>query len=73
MSTGEAVRIEGNEFESMGGPAIFANAVGALAIRSNYFEANEQRGNDSAFMSYFAGARQPTDLYTSLENGTRVT
>ena len=58
MSTGEAVRIEGNEFESMGGPAIFANAVGALAIRSNYFEANWQHGE--AFEFQLAEHRSPT-------------
>ena len=56
------------QFESMGGPAIFANAVGALAIRSNYFEANEQRGEDSAFMSYFAGAQQPRTFARSSDS-----
>ena len=40
---GEAVRIEGNCFQSLGGPAIYANQIGALSIKSNYFEANNLR------------------------------
>jgi hypothetical protein len=37
---GEAVRLVGNCFESLGGPAIYANQIGSLTISSSYYEAN---------------------------------
>jgi hypothetical protein len=40
INEGVQVRVQGNVFESLGGPAIFARAVAALIITSNYFEAN---------------------------------
>jgi hypothetical protein len=52
---GEAVRIEGNCFQSLGGPAIYANQMGALAIKSNYFEANNLRSSSFTWID----ARRP--------------
>lgn len=37
---GEAVRFVGNCFQSLGGPAIYANQIGSLTISSSYYEAN---------------------------------
>ena len=37
---GEVIRIAGNCFESLGGPAIYANQIGALTISGSYYEAN---------------------------------
>ena len=36
-NSGSMVRLEGNDFESHGGPAIIVNEVSALTVRSNYF------------------------------------
>eukprot|EP01050_Picozoa_sp_SAG11_P008881 SAG11_NODE_803_length_7098_cov_10.219174_7_plen_585_part_00 len=43
LNNGEAVRIVGNCFQSLGGPAIYANQIGALTISGSYYEANNQR------------------------------
>ena len=40
LNQGEAVRLVGNCFESLGGPAIYANQIGSLTISSCYYEAN---------------------------------
>lgn len=45
VNYGAAVRIEGNCLESQGGPAIVANAVQALTIKGNYYEANLMGGH----------------------------
>ena len=61
------VRIEGNEFESQGGPGIVANSIRALTLRSNYFEANNLKGNMTkliSFVDHHSGAQEPvcTDM-----------
>jgi hypothetical protein len=61
VNSGAMVRLEGNEMESMGGPGIIVNSVSALTVRSNYFEANNQHGNDSlalAFVDHHSGAHE---------------
>ena len=40
---GEVLRIVGNCFQDHGGPAIYANQMGALTISSSYYEANNMR------------------------------
>jgi hypothetical protein len=45
INYGAAVRVEGNTIESQGGPAILANAVEGLSIKSNYYEANLMGGH----------------------------
>ena len=55
VNGGSMVRLEGNEFESCGGPGIIANGISALTVRSNYFEANNlgwPAGNASKVISY---------------------
>lgn len=47
INSGEAVRVVGNCFQSLAGPAIYANQVGALTISGSYYEANNL--NTSAF------------------------
>ena len=47
VNSGVMVRIEGNCFEAQGGPAIIASNVGALTLRSNYFEENNRYANQS--------------------------
>jgi hypothetical protein len=48
---GSVVRIEGNTVENMGGPAIVANQISSLTIRSNYFEGNYQRFANWSFVT----------------------
>jgi hypothetical protein len=45
VNAGAMVRIEGNCLEGLAGPAIIANQVNALTIRSNYFEVNNMKKN----------------------------
>jgi hypothetical protein len=40
VNSGVNVLIQGNVFESLGAPSVFARAVGALKVTANYFEAN---------------------------------
>ena len=44
VNSGSMVRIEGNTLEGLAGPAIIANQVNSLAVRSNYFEGNNNEG-----------------------------
>jgi hypothetical protein len=49
VNSGAVVRIEGNTFESTGGPAIVANAIEVLTIRSNYMEGNNRFNTNTTF------------------------
>jgi hypothetical protein len=58
VNSGSMVRIEGNVFEAMGGPAVVVSNVHALTLRSNYFEENNRYVNQSArfgFVDYGRG------------------
>ena len=48
---GSVVRIEGNTIENMGGPALIANQINSLTVRSNYFEGNFQRFQNWSFVA----------------------
>ena len=55
INSGAMVRVEGSEFEGHGGPAIIAQYVKGLTVRSNYFEANNFVANQSAQLSFVDG------------------
>ena len=41
INGGVQVLVQGNVFESLAGPSVFARGVGSLKITANYFEAND--------------------------------
>merc|ERR1711924_412229 len=71
VNSGAMVRLEGNEFELHGGPAIVANTIRALTVRSNYFEANNANNRSVSFFDHHSGVREDvcTDVLLNGANG----
>lgn len=60
VNTGSMVRIEGNTFEKLAGPAIVANQINALTIRENYFEGNNMLPTAFVFVTGSGATNPPT-------------
>ena len=66
VNSGVMVRIEGNCFEAQGGPAIIASNVGALTVRSNYFEENNRYANQSARFGFIDPSGRAEEVCTDI-------
>ncbi len=52
---GYAVRVSGNVFESLGGPALVARAVRGLTYNSNYHDADDDHVGGARFFNESTG------------------